>query len=242
LEKTGLFDPFLNMKHIAVLSGAGISAESGLKTFRDSGGLWEQYRIEDVATPEAWAKNPELVRSFYNMRLRQMRAATPNAAHRALVELESKYHVDIITQNVDDLHERAGSSKVLHLHGELSKCRSTDYPDAIFPMPENGLTADDLCPRGTALRPHIVWFGELVPAMDQAAEIIRNADILVIVGTSLNVYPAAGLAYAAVNASRKILIDPDFITSMPGLEVEHIRSKASKGVPELVNALMLENN
>jgi NAD-dependent deacetylase len=241
LEKTGQFDPILNMKHIAILSGAGISAESGLKTFRDSGGLWEQYRIEDVATPEAWAKNPTLVRSFYNMRLTQMREAEPNAAHRALVRLESKYKVDIITQNVDDLHERAGSRSVLHLHGELSKCRSTVDENAIFPMPEGGLSADDKCPRGTALRPHIVWFGELVPAMDKAAEIIKVADILIIVGTSLNVYPAAGLAYAAENATRKILIDPDFVNPMQGIRFEHIREKATKGIPEIVNALLSKN-
>jgi NAD-dependent deacetylase len=180
------------MKKLVVLSGAGISAESGIRTFRDSDGLWENHRIEDVATPEGWARNPALVLEFYNQRRAQLFEVQPNAGHMALVELERHFEVHVITQNVDDLHERAGSSRVLHLHGELRKVRSERYPQIVHDW-TGPLQIGDLCERGCQLRPHIVWFGEAVPMLQKAAEIAERADIFLIVGTSLQVYPAAGL-------------------------------------------------
>ncbi|MGB0257031.1 MAG: Sir2 family NAD-dependent protein deacetylase [Coraliomargarita sp.] len=170
---------------IVVLTGAGISAESGLKTFRDAGGLWEGYRIEDVATPEAWFDAPDLVLEFYNMRRRQLYEVEPNAAHRALVELEKHHDVHIITQNVDNLHERAGSSQVLHLHGELDTARSTDDESLLIELHGRDIELGDKCPKGSQLRPHIVWFGESVPMMSEAERIVRQADVLLVVGTSL---------------------------------------------------------
>ncbi len=200
------------------------------------GGLWEQYRIEDVATREAFARNPEMVLEFYNMRVKQMREAKPNPGHVALARLESKYDVQIITQNVDDLHERAGSSKVLHLHGELIKCRNIHSDIEIFDMPENGLKVGDLCPGGHQLRPHIVWFGEMVPAMVEAEVLIRKADLLLVVGTSLNVYPAAGLIYVTSPGCKIILVDPGEFNDLPG--VTHLQGKASEKVPELIDSLL----
>lgn len=194
-------------KKIVVLTGAGISAESGIKTFRDGDGLWENHRIEDVATPEAWKRNPTLVQEFYNQRRRQLQTVTPNAGHLALVELEKKFDVQIITQNVDDLHERAGSSHIVHLHGELRKARSERYPDLVYDW-DRDLVMGDLCERGTQLRPFIVWFGESVPMIEIAAKITETADILLIIGTSLQVYPAAGLMIHAPESIPVYYIDP----------------------------------
>lgn len=183
----------MSKKKLVVLSGAGISAESGLKTFRDSDGLWENHRVEDVATPEAFIRDPELVMRFYNQRRAQQNSVQPNDAHKTLAGLEDDFAVHIITQNVDNLHERAGSSKVLHLHGELSKVRPVDSETTgIIPW-EGDLHIGDTDERGVQLRPHIVWFGEMVPAMEEAAQIAANADLFLVIGTSMKVYPAAGL-------------------------------------------------
>jgi len=181
------------MKHIVVLSGAGISAESGISTFRDAGGLWEGYDIRDVATPEAWNKNKALVLDFYNMRRKAALDAKPNAGHLALAELEKHFKVTVITQNVDNLHEKAGSTKVIHLHGELFKSRSTGDEKLIYDIEGWELKLGDKCEKGFQLRPHIVWFGEMVPMMDIAVEEAATADVFIVVGTSLQVYPAAGL-------------------------------------------------
>jgi NAD-dependent deacetylase len=228
----------MSKKKLVVFSGAGMSAESGISTFRDSGGLWEEYSIEDVATPEAFARNPEKVLNFYNMRVRQLLEVGPNSAHLAVAEMErhTDFEVKVITQNVDDLHERAGSSDVLHLHGELMKCRSSGNEDIILDMPEIGLKIGDLCPEGHQLRPHVVWFGEMVPAMEEAATIVSEADILVVIGTSLNVYPAAGLAHMAPDDARVYLIDPgefDYLDS----KIHHIKKPASAGLEELMSLL-----
>ena len=182
------------MKKLVVLSGAGISAESGIKTFRDMGGLWEEYDVSEVATPAAWERNRELVLRFYNERRKALLSAQPNAAHLAIAALQKEYDVDIITQNVDDLHERAGSKNILHLHGELRKARCTVNENEIVDIDGWELNEGDLSKSGHQLRPHIVWFGELVPAIEQAIPIVHAADILLIIGTSLNVYPAAGLS------------------------------------------------
>ncbi|MDX1328402.1 MAG: NAD-dependent deacylase [Arenibacter sp.] len=195
------------MKNIVVLSGAGISAESGIKTFRDEDGLWEGHDVMEVATPQGFARNPELVLNFYNQRRRQLLEVSPNKAHLSLAKLESSYNVQIITQNVDDLHERAGSSQVIHLHGELLKARSSQNPEHIIDW-ETDLNLGDLCPAGTQLRPHIVWFGEAVPMLEQAADITAQADKLVIIGTSMQVYPAASLVHYAPNNIPIYFIDP----------------------------------
>jgi NAD-dependent deacetylase len=229
------------MKKIVVFTGAGISAESGIKTFRDTGGLWEEHDINDVATPEAWEKNQALVIDFYNKRRKQVLEARPNEAHKALVRLEKKYDVQIITQNVDDLHERAGSSKVLHLHGEILKSRSTLDPSLTYRVKGWELKQGDKCERGSQLRPHIVWFGEMVPNMDLSYLIASKADIFIIIGTSLNVYPAAGLVEYAPSETPKYLIDPNAINHNMLLEnVIPIREKAVKGVVEVVNSLLGE--
>jgi NAD-dependent deacetylase len=227
-------------KRLIVLSGAGISAESGLGTFRDNGGLWEKYRIEDVATPEAWTKNPELVTAFYNMRRKQAFEAEPNEAHLILAELERHYEVVIITQNIDDLHERAGSSKVLHLHGEINKVKSSG-PNAekkYYPQKEWEVKIGDLCPEGYQLRPHVVWFGEAVPMLENAAKLVETADLFLVVGTSLNVYPAAGLIHYAPQHSEKYLIDPRKVNVSDNFQ--HIQEEASIGMrklkEELINA------
>lgn len=196
-------------KHIVALTGAGISQESGLRTFRDSqNGLWEGYRIEDVATPEAWRTNPELVLDFYNMRRRQAADAQPNHAHITLAQLEKYFKVTVITQNVDALHETAGSSVVIHLHGELTKARSTINPDYVIEIEGTELTIGETCPEGGQLRPHIVWFGEAVPLIEHAADLVRLCDILLIVGTSLVVYPAASLIQFIRPAVPIFVIDP----------------------------------
>lgn len=223
------------MKKCVVLTGAGISAESGLQTFRDSGGLWEGYRVEDVCTPEAFARSPQTVIDFYNARRRAAAAAEPNAAHFALADLERAYDVQIITQNVDDLHERAGSGKVLHLHGELNKLRSTVDENEILPW-QGDQTLADRDSRGRPLRPHIVWFGEAVPLIEEAVRLVKAADIVIVVGTSLKVYPAASLLYYARFGVPVYLIDPKPNTDVSGVEI--LAQTAVRGVPALVAELL----
>lgn len=225
------------MKNSVVFTGAGISAESGLKTFRDSGGLWEQHKITDVATPEAWYKNPKLVLEFYNERRKQVLKATPNLAHNSLTELETFFNVSIITQNIDDLHERAGSKNVVHLHGEINKARSTVFPELIYDFKKD-LKLGDKCEKGYQLRPHIVWFGEQVPNMEKAYKIVESADIFIIIGTSLNVYPAAGLLDCIPNGCVTYLIDPSESLPIKNKEINHIQKTATIGVPELVKSLL----
>lgn len=222
------------MKHIVVLTGAGMSAESGISTFRDSGGLWEQYAIEDVATPEGFVRNPELVLNFYNERRKAAYAAKPNLGHIGLAEMEADYKVSIITQNVDDLHERAGSTNVIHLHGELSKVRSTVDPSLVYMLtPDNyEVHMGDKGEDGAQLRPHIVWFGEAVPMIEKAMEIVQTADLLVVIGTSLNVYPAAGLLNYAKPDVPVFLIDPNEVRASHS-GIHFIKKGASEGVAEL---------
>ncbi|KAA8482762.1 NAD-dependent deacetylase [Arcticibacter tournemirensis] len=224
---------------VAVLTGAGISAESGLNTFRDSDGLWEGYDINDVATPEAWHRNPKLVQHFYNLRRKAVLEAEPNAAHRALVRLEEKYDVTIVTQNIDDLHERAGSSDIIHLHGIITKSQSDVNPNLTYPIEGWELKMGEKCELGSQLRPHVVWFGEAVPMIEKAAEACLKADIFLIIGTSLVVYPAAGLVSYVPAQARKILVDPKAppVSGISNLEV--IAEKASTGVPRAVNSLCL---
>lgn len=226
------------MKRIVVLTGAGVSAESGISTFRDSGGLWEKYDIMEVATFEAWSRNQDLVMDFYNQRRKQLFEVEPNAAHHALVKLEEKYDVQIITQNVDDLHERAGSKNVMHLHGELKKVRSSIDDNLVYELDGWELKKGDTCEKGSQLRPHIVWFGEPVPLIPMAAEVCATADILLIIGTSLNVYPAAGLVGYVPDGCKVYLIDPAevSVSHIPGVEV--IRDKASSGTARLVEDLL----
>ncbi|MCX6292375.1 MAG: NAD-dependent deacylase [Bacteroidetes bacterium] len=225
------------MKKVVVFTGSGISAESGLKTFRDSDGLWENYKVEDVATPQAWQRNRKLVLDFYNLRRKQVLEAVPNEAHLALVALEKKFAVQVITQNVDDLHERAGSKKVLHLHGEIRKARSSVDPSLIYDIKGWELNEGEKCACGSQLRPHIVWFGEMVPELETAAHLISAADIFIVIGTSLQVYPAAGLIDYTKHDSEKYLVDPNAPTYVPG-EFTIVRKKAGTGVPQLVNKLM----
>lgn len=226
----------MKKKHLVVLSGAGVSADSGLETFRDSEGLWAKYRIEDVCTPEALEKNPGLVLKFYNERRRQLLGVVPNEGHFAIAELENYFDVDIITQNIDDLHERAGSSRVLHLHGELLKCRSMKDPSFIG-VAKGDINIGDTCPMGGQLRPHVVFFGEDVPEMERAEEIIHTADILVIVGTSLAVYPAAGLVRYVPGSTDIYVVDPSEIT-LSGADVTYIRERSVTGMPKLLKLLI----
>lgn len=223
-------------KKLVILSGAGMSQESGLRTFRDMGGLWEEYDITEVATPEAWHRNPSLVMQFYNERRKQLYEAEPNAGHIGLVDLEKDFDVSIITQNVDDLHERAGSSKIVHLHGELKKARSSVDESLVYDIDGWELKFGQKCAKGSQLRPHIVWFGEAVPAMDDAIPLVEAADILVIIGTSLNVYPAAGLVNYAKRETPIFVIDPErpqvYIRN-----VNYIQEKAGKGVEILKEKL-----
>jgi len=225
---------------LVVFTGAGISAESGIKTFRDSGGLWEEYDINEVATPQAWEKNRALVLEFYNKRRKQVLEAKPNAAHYALVELEKKYDVHIITQNIDDLHERAGSTKVLHLHGEITKSRSTVDPSLTYTIKGSEIKLGEKCEKGSQLRPHIVWFGEMVPQMETAYVIAEKAAIFMVVGTSMAVYPAAGLIDYTPEDIPKYLIDPSDvkITGVRNLKV--IKEKASIGLPQLAKELLAQ--
>jgi NAD-dependent deacetylase len=198
-----------NKPKLVVLSGAGISAESGIATFRDSGGLWEGHKIEEVATPEGWKKNPEKVLNFYNERRSSVLNALPNRAHQILFELESDFDVQIVTQNVDDLHERAGSTKVLHLHGEIRKSRSTKNENLVYEIEGHFIQMGDTCELGSQLRPHIVWFGESVPLIEVAAKMVEDADILLVIGTSLQVYPAAGLLQYFSSVKPLFLVDPN---------------------------------
>ena len=217
-------------KRLVVLTGAGISAESGIKTFRDNDGLWEGHNVRDVASPEGWNKNPAVVLDFYNQRRKQLSEVAPNLGHEILAELENDFVVYIITQNVDDLHERAGSSNVLHLHGELLKVRSTKDPNYILDWQED-LNFGDLDKSKNQLRPHIVWFGEEVPALDEAIEIVKNADFLIIIGTSLQVYPAASLMNFADATIPVFYIDPKPATiyNIPN-DVKVIATTGSKGM------------
>lgn len=226
------------MKKLVILSGAGMSAESGISTFRDSDGLWEQYRVEDVATPEGFAANPELVLDFYNARRRQLLQTHPNAGHIGLAALEKDFDVHIITQNIDNLHEQAGSSHVLHLHGELLKsCSVTDTATAYDLSPEHpDIRLGDKDPHGNQLRPFIVWFGEAVPMIDPAIRTVESCDIFVIIGTSLNVYPAAGLLNYVRRGQPIFLIDPKDVQTYRN-DIQHIRAGASAGVKELTTQL-----
>ncbi|WP_324026715.1 NAD-dependent deacylase [Maribacter sp. BPC-D8] len=226
------------MKNIVVLTGAGISTESGLKTFRDADGLWEGHDVMEVATPEGFQNNPELVLEFYNQRRRQLLTVEPNAAHKALVTLEAHFNVQIITQNVDDLHERAGSSQVLHLHGELLKSRSSNSTNEIFDCKQDILLGDT-CKNGYQMRPHIVWFGEAVPLLEEAIAITEKADYLIIIGTSMQVYPAASLI-DFVNFSTPIyFIDPKpAISNSQKNNLTIITETAVAGTPTLVASLI----
>lgn len=218
-------------KHIVILSGAGMSAESGISTFRDANGLWENHPIEEVATPEGFEKNPELVLEFYNARRAQLWEVEPNEGHQLIAKLETKYKVSVVTQNVDDLHERAGSSSVLHLHGELRKARSTGVSSSVVKW-TGDLKLGDTCKNGFQLRPHIVWFGEAVSAMDEAIEIVHTADIVIVIGTSLQVYPAAGLMNYAPADCKVFYVDPS-----PSIgsdkRVEVIAKTATAGMQEI---------
>ena len=228
----------MSKKKLVVFTGAGISAESGIKTFRDDGGLWEEHRIEDVATFEAWQRNQNLVLNFYNQRRKQVMEAKPNKAHLLLAELESYFDVHVITQNVDDLHERAGSKQVLHLHGEIMKARSTTDENLIYPLKKPEILKGELCEKGSQLRPHIVWFGELVPEMDKANLLANNTDLFVVIGTSLNVYPAAGVVNYVPAFAPTWLLDPGDIHLDFRREFYHIKKTAVKGAEELKRELL----
>lgn len=225
------------MSHIVVLSGAGISADSGLATFRDSGGLWEGHNIEEVASIQGWYQNKEKVLDFYNKRREQLANAEPNAGHAAITELEDDFDVTVVTQNVDNLHERAGSTNVLHLHGLLTEARSEEDPSIITNIGFNPIKLGDKAPDGTQLRPNVVWFGEPVPMIEKAAEAVMNADIFIVVGTSLAVYPAASLVHYAKNFIPKFLIDPSETEMRLTSEWEHLKERAEIGLPKLKEKL-----
>lgn len=227
------------MKKIVVLSGAGISAESGLKTFRDSDGLWENYRIDEVATIQAWHENPGLVLQFYDERRSGVLKAAPNQAHDLLADLQQHFDVHIITQNIDDLHERAGSKKVLHLHGEINKMRSVKNEHQLYPSAEK-IKLGDLAEDGAQLRPHIVWFGESVPMMDKAISLVAEADIFIVVGTSLQVYPAAGLVNYVPPSSKKYIVDQNIPVGYHDRGIYPIQKNATAGIKELYDRLMEE--
>lgn len=231
-------------KKLVVLTGAGVSAESGVATFRDSNGLWENFKVEDVASIEGWYRNPEVVLDFYNARRAQLATVKPNAAHHAIAQLESDWEVTVVTQNVDNLHERAGSTKIIHLHGELTKVRPVNCYDEndnyseekVFDIGYDSIQIGDLAPNGAQLRPHIVWFGEAVPYINAAIDAVMRADVLLIVGTSLQVYPAAGL-YAFANAETPIyIIDPADVPLRDG-RIKHIKDVATSGMETFVNLI-----
>jgi NAD-dependent deacetylase len=226
------------MKKLVILTGAGMSAESGIATFRDSGGLWEQYKVEDVATPEAWEHDSKQVMKFYNQRRVQLLNCQPNKGHLLLAQMEQSFDVQIITQNVDNLHEAAGSTKVLHLHGELMKMRSTGPGAEVYDVDpvRPDYFIGDLCPLGYQLRPHIVWFGEAVPEIENAIKMVKQAETLVIIGTSLKVYPAAGLVNYAAGDCPIYLIDPNEISGLSA-RIQVIKKGASEGVEELMRML-----
>jgi len=227
------------MKRLVVLTGAGISAESGLATFRDSGGLWEGYKVEDVATPEAWRRNPAMVLDFYNERRKKALEAKPNRGHEILAELQNDFDVTVITQNVDDLHERAGSHKVIHLHGSLFESRSTLDPSLVYKIKGWELNPGDQCEKGSQLRPNIVWFGEMVPMMETASQVASLADIFLVVGTSLVVYPAAGLINEVPRSIRKYIIDPKIPDIAPTPNLHFIPEKAGVGMEKVRKLISL---
>ncbi|MFO7879745.1 MAG: NAD-dependent deacylase [Bacteroidales bacterium] len=214
---------------LIVLSGAGVSQESGIDTFRGAGGMWEKYDVTELANPMAWQRDPELVLRFYNMRRKTVMEAEPNGAHKHIAELEKDFNVQVVTQNVDDLHERAGSSRVLHLHGEIRKARSTKDSSLVYDIEGSELNMGDTCELGAQLRPHVVWFGEAVPAIEEAIDIVSEADILLVIGTSLNVYPAAGLLHYCPGHCRIFLVDPGDVT-VDSDNVTIIKEKAVKGM------------
>jgi len=228
----------MNKKRIVIFTGAGISAESGLKTFRGDDGLWEGHRVEDVATPEAWKKNPALVQEFYNQRRKSVLAAKPNSAHLSLVQLEEKFQVNIITQNIDDLHERAGSTNILHLHGQIVKSQSSIDPSLVYSIQGDEIKMGDKCTKDSQLRPYIVWFGEAVPAMIEANQLAKQADILIVIGTSLQVYPAANLVYEVGEQCTIYLIDPAADKYNTPEQTVTIAQKATVGVPDIVQHLL----
>ena len=229
------------MKKVVVLTGAGMSADSGLKTFRDSDGLWEGFDVNEVATVDGWRKDPEKVLAFYNARRKQAHKANPNKGHKALAKLEEHFDVTVITQNVDNLHEQAGSTNVIHLHGELSKVRSVKDPSLIYDIGGDPIQLGDTAEDDEQLRPHVVWFGEMVPNMEVASEIVPQADILIVIGTSLAVYPAAGLVDYAQPGIPKYIIDP----AMPALYNDsgwiHYEETAATGTPKVVSNLKKNN-
>ena len=222
-------------EHIVVISGAGISAESGISTFRDSNGLWEQHSIYEVATPEGFKRNPGLVLDFYNQRRRQLQQVDPNTAHRALADLQAHYRVTVITQNIDNLHERAGSEDILHLHGEITKARSSRKHDLIYDIGYGDIRLGDTCELGSQLRPHVVWFGEDVPLIARAAELVASADQLLVIGTSLQVYPAAGLVDLVGLQVPVTVIDPAATPALPNARV--IKEPATRGIQQWVSSL-----
>ena len=230
-------------KKLVILTGAGISAESGIKTFRDSDGTWENHNVNDVATPKGWAKDPDLVSRFYNERRTQLADVKPNAAHKALKKLEKYYDVQIITQNIDSLHEKAKSKKVLHLHGLLTEARSSKLDsDYLVDIGYRELTAEDVCPEGFRLRPNVVWFGEMVPNMGPSYEMVHQADIFVIIGTSLQVYPAAGLLSYAKRGAQKFIIDPKAYEMNDIEDFTVINKTATEGTAELLEILLPKKN
>jgi NAD-dependent deacetylase len=228
----------MQMKNLIILTGAGMSSESGIRTFRDSGGLWEEYDITEVASPMGWLRNRDLVLKFYNDRRTQLASCEPNAGHFGVAKLEKHFNIHVITQNIDNLHERAGSTKILHLHGELTKARSTIDPSLVYEIGYKDIKPGDVCEKGSQLRPHIVWFGEAVPNMDEAVRITSTADIFVVIGSSLNVYPAAGLIEYAPAKASLWLIDPNDVYVQLNRNVEVIKEPATKGVDILTDRLL----
>jgi NAD-dependent deacetylase len=239
LEDLGYIKEVNPLCRIVVFTGAGMSAESGISTFRDQDGLWESHKIEDVASIEAWHKDPELVLDFYNQRRRQLLEVTPNAGHLAVAELQSRYpNLRVITQNVDDLHERAAQEDVLHLHGQLRMSRSTGPGEEEYSIDGSELLIGDLCPNGYQLRPNIVWFGEMVPAFEQALDLVSRCDLLIVVGTSLAVYPAAGLLNYVGEEVEILLIDPKAPSFIGAKTIYHYPAKAAQGLDELARLIM----
>jgi NAD-dependent deacetylase len=229
----------LEKKNIVILTGAGISAESGLKTFRDSDGLWEGYNVYDVATPQAWRKDQAMVQEFYNLRRKAVIEAKPNEAHYALAELQDHFNVQIITQNIDDLHERAGSKNVLHLHGEIKKSQSTVDANLIYDIDGWELKMGEKCELGSQLRPFIVWFGEAVPKIEEAAKITSQADVFIVIGTSLVVYPAAGLLNFVRDEIPVFIVDPGKPTYTNNEQITFIQERATTGVKKLIESFLL---
>lgn len=228
------------MKNVVVFTGAGVSAESGISTFRDHGGLWEKYKFEDVATTEAWIRQPKIVLEFYNARRKEVIQAKPNRAHELISKLQSYFNTWVITQNIDNLHERAGSKNVMHLHGEIMKSKSSINPNIIYDVKNGEIKWGDLCELGSQIRPHVVWFGEEVPLMPLALQKVSEADILIITGTSLQVYPAAGIIFNANKNCEIFLIDPGEVSTHSPIKINRIKEKAGKGMEMLFEKLKLD--